>query len=176
MQIEQYKPDNLNLTEFIDAYRLDMILNNNIISNGEFELYNYNEMLEIEKEEYASENEAEILEIYYTDYRETSGGSLEDIKNLIDETKEEFINDHLEEIEENLYLNDIYQYFIINDPDTWSKYTNYPIYYSDELDIYLLGITHYGTSWSFFFTDAPRPQHMKVKKYDEILSGTTSTA
>lgn len=176
MQIEEYKPNQLNLTEFIETYCLDMILNNNIISNNEFEIYNYNEMLEIEKEEFINENKSEILEIYYTDYRETDGGSLEDIKNLIEEAKEEFISDHLEEIEENLYLNDIYQYFIINDPDTWNKYTHYPIYYSYDLDMYLLGITHYGTSWSFFFTDAPRPQHMKVKKYDEILSGTSSTA
>ena len=52
----------------------------------------------------------------------------------------------------------------------------YEIFYSDELDLYLLGVGHWGTSWSFFFTEAPRPEHMRIKKYDEILSGTNSTA
>ena len=104
--------------------------------------------------------------------------ALDNFKYYLKEVKEEFIDDHITEIEENLLSEEIYQYFIISESDLYSieKYLNYPIYYSDELDIYLLGITHYGMSWSFFFTDAPRPQHMKVKKYDEILSGTTSTA
>ena len=138
-------------------------------------------MLEIEKEEYTFEHEEEILS-YYMEQRDAynlEGSGLDaitELKEYLQEAKEEVINDNLLEIEEKLYCNDIYQYFIINDPDTWNKYTNYPIYYSYDLDMYLLGVTHWGTSWSFFFTDAPRPQHMKIPEYEEILSGTTSTA
>lgn len=73
---------------------------------------------------------------------------------------------------------EIYQYFIIPESEVyyWEKYTSYPILYDDSTDIYLLGITHYGMSWSFFFTDADRPEYMKIKKYDEILKARAATA
>lgn len=200
MQIEQYKPDNLNLSEFIEHYNIDMILNNDLISKSYFELYNDEEFLnmEIENNEYYIREELlnypgiitssgtgktwtkyALLDDIYTDYY-TGEYTLLELLTMEDpdeaiEELEEAISDYSQEH----YLNDeIYQYFIISESDLYSieKYTNYPIYYSDELDIYLLGITHWGMSWSFFFTEAPRPQYMRIKKYDEILSGTTSTA
>lgn len=44
---------------------------------------------------------------------------------------------------------DIYQYFIISDDtaENFKRWTDYPIFYSNVLDCYVLGITHYGTSW-----------------------------
>ena len=32
-------------------------------------------------------------------------------------------------------------------------YTNELIYYSDSLDMYLLGVTHFGTAWSGVMTE-----------------------
>ena len=33
------------------------------------------------------------------------------------------------------------------------RFTNEPIYYSDSLDMYLLGVTHLGTAWSYVMTE-----------------------
>ena len=66
----------------------------------------------------------------------------------------ELINgvDYNEEKEEYI---DIFQYYII---DGWGfeflvKYTNEIVYYNEVLDIYLWGITHWGTSWDYVLTD-----------------------
>jgi hypothetical protein len=49
----------------------------------------------------------------------------------------------------------IYQYFIISEDSAnkLMKHTNEIILYNDDLDMYLLGVTHFGTSWSILLTD-----------------------
>ena len=57
--------------------------------------------------------------------------------------------------EEADYYEDIYQYYIISD-DTAKRlmeHTNEIIYYHNRLDIYILGVNHYGTSWSYILTE-----------------------
>lgn len=46
---------------------------------------------------------------------------------------------------------DIYQYYIISsyDADTLKDYTNELVIYYEELDLYLLCVTHYGTGWDY---------------------------
>ena len=72
----------------------------------------------------------------------------------------EFYNEHGEEISEEEYYNneeqgeeiykDIYQYFIINyqDAERLAEYTDEIVFYNEDLDLYLLGVTHWGTSWA----------------------------
>lgn len=138
-----YRLKQLNLNEFIRFNHLSMILNNDLIKysfNGcFFELYNYEEMLELEEELIE-----EDLENYFT----------------IEEIQEAQENGELEDLiwdkaSETIHDGEVYQYFIIPDGqvDLWGDYTNYPIYYSEEADLYLLGITHYGMSWDYFETD-----------------------
>ena len=57
--------------------------------------------------------------------------------------------------EENDYYIDIYQYYIISEADAerLAENTNEIIYYNDDLDIYLLGVSHFGTLWSIVDTD-----------------------
>lgn len=66
----------------------------------------------------------------------------------------ELINgvDYNEEKEEYI---DIFEYYII---DNWGveflvKYTDEIVYYNEILDIYLWGITHWGTSWDYVLTN-----------------------
>ena len=58
-----------------------------------------------------------------------------------------------EEGNENYY--EIYQYFIISEQgyEILSQYTNEIIFYNEELDMYVWGVTHYGTSWDYVLTD-----------------------
>lgn len=50
---------------------------------------------------------------------------------------------------------DIFQYYIIDD-DTANRLidnTDELIYYHNRLDIYILGVTHFGTSWGYVLTE-----------------------
>lgn len=53
--------------------------------------------------------------------------------------------------EEDDYYYDIYQYFIIDNclAQSLEEHTNEIICYHRKYDIYLLGVTHYGTSWDY---------------------------
>lgn len=50
---------------------------------------------------------------------------------------------------------DIYQYYIITDSGYrfLSDFTDEIVYYHHELDMYVWGITHFGTSWDYVLTD-----------------------
>ena len=50
---------------------------------------------------------------------------------------------------------DIFQYFIIdgNSAENFERFTDEIIYYSEKLDMYLLGVTHWGTGWDYVLTD-----------------------
>lgn len=57
--------------------------------------------------------------------------------------------------EENDEYMDIYQYYIISDNgyDILSDLTDEIVFYNETLDMYVWGITHYGTSWDYVLTD-----------------------
>lgn len=52
--------------------------------------------------------------------------------------------------EEEDYYYDVYQYFIIDsgDAERLTEYTNELVYYCEELDMYILGVCHFGTPWN----------------------------
>lgn len=47
-------------------------------------------------------------------------------------------------------MRDVYQYYLINESlaHMLINHTDNLIFYSDELDLYVLGVTHFGTGWS----------------------------
>ena len=50
---------------------------------------------------------------------------------------------------------EIYQYYIISKygADILKTYTNEMLFYDNELDLYVWGVAHTGTSWNYVFTD-----------------------
>lgn len=60
-----------------------------------------------------------------------------------------------EEENEDGYLYDIYQYYIITAGGArfLEEYTDEIVYYNEDLDMYLWCITHFGTSWDYVLTD-----------------------
>lgn len=50
---------------------------------------------------------------------------------------------------------EVYQYYIISDGGAriLKDHTDEIVYYHEELDMYLWGITHFGTSWDYVLTD-----------------------
>ena len=68
----------------------------------------------------------------------------------------------LEENEYGDYL-EVYQYYIITDAGArfLEEFTDEIVYYHDELDMYLWGITHFGTSWDYVLTDIKLRIHLE---------------
>jgi hypothetical protein len=60
--------------------------------------------------------------------------------------------DYKEEYDEYI---EVYQYYIISEQgyNILKDYTNELVYYNSDLDMYLWGVTHYGTSWNYVLTD-----------------------
>ena len=56
--------------------------------------------------------------------------------------------------EENGWYEDVFQYFIIDSAGygILSYYTDELVYYCDELDMYVWGVTHYGTAGDYVLT------------------------
>lgn len=54
-----------------------------------------------------------------------------------------------------VYIYDVYQTYIISERgcDFLSRHTDEIVYYCEELDIYLWGIAHFGTSWDYVLTN-----------------------
>lgn len=68
----------------------------------------------------------------------------------------EIIQEQIEELEqEQDEQPEIYQYFIISDSgyNTLKYHTNELVYYIPVLNIYVWGVTHWGTSWDYVLTD-----------------------
>jgi hypothetical protein len=76
------------------------------------------------------------------------------IKNTLDIGYWEPFNGN-EYDEENDSYRDIYQYYIISDSGAriLSDHTDEIIFYNDTLDMYVWGVTHWGTSWNYVLTD-----------------------
>ena len=69
-------------------------------------------------------------------------------------------NEYDEETDE---FTEIYQYYIIEASfaEYLARATDEIVFYNNDLDLYVWGITHFGTSWSYVYTD--------VKEYSEIV-------
>lgn len=91
------------------------------------------EELEEKKEELEEENESSPSQI---------------LENEIDE-----INDKIEELEREQDDQEVFQWYIVDD---WGgrllNEINEIVYYNETLNMYLWGVTHYGTSWDYVLT------------------------
>lgn len=76
-------------------------------------------------------------------------GYWEQVNGFIDNS------DEIEELQDN--EPEIFQYYIIseNGADILKRETNEIVYYNDELDLYVWGVTHCGTSWDYVLTNIP---------------------
>ena len=130
------------------AKAFDAVLNNNIMSATGWENW--------EQENGYIDNEEEI---------EEKRERIEELESAIDaeelaeeEAREEIqeLEDDIEELErEQDETPEIFQYYIISDngAELLKQYTNEIVFYNSELDMYVWGVTHYGTSWSYVLTE-----------------------
>ena len=73
---------------------------------------------------------------------------------------------------------EIYQYFLVDfnsscDYDFLKKYCDNEIvlFYSEKLDCYVLGVTHFGTSWDYVLTDMKYTTEYEGSMQDKLYEG-----
>ena len=91
----------------------------------------------------------------YTDKLEELQERLEDAEaednlELISELENE-----IDDLKNSERYSEIFQYFIISEQGAsiLEEYTNEIVYYNEALNLYVWGVTHYGTSWDYVLTD-----------------------
>lgn len=66
-------------------------------------------------------------------------------------------NEYIEEwdLVSGNYEEEIYQYYIISESgaDVLEEFTDEIVFYNERLDVYVWGVTHFGTSWDYVLTD-----------------------
>lgn len=142
----------LDYSTFEKAF--NAVLNNNIMDltnennigfweqeNGKID--NSDEIDELENQIEEIEDKMEDIDENSNDYK-TFEKEIDEMNNKINELQEQQDN-----------LPEVFQWFIVNDAgaDIIKRYTNDPLYYNNDLDMYLWGVTHYGTSWDYVLTD-----------------------
>ena len=139
------------------AKSFDAVLNNDIMKKtwdvlGWWEqesgfVDNAEKINELQEQIEELENKIESLK-WETDTEEEIEKVEEKIEKLQDRINE------LEEEQENSYNADIYQYYIVDDNGAEIlKECNEIVFYNEELDMYVWGVTHYGTAWSYVLTN-----------------------
>lgn len=60
-----------------------------------------------------------------------------------------------DDLDANSEYYDIYQWYIVGDSGyrDLARLTDEIVYYNEQLDLYLWGVTHFGTAWSYVLTD-----------------------
>ena len=143
------------------AKSFDAVLNNNICStmDGAWEMVHgfidnsedidklADKVAELEQ---ALDEIGEIMETHHDKELDAEYNEKEAERNaLLDEIAD------LESDEER--MPEIFQFYIISDngAQILEEYTNEIIFYNEELDMYVWGVTHYGTGWDYVLTDIP---------------------
>lgn len=112
-----------------------------------------------ELREEAQELEDKADEIEAEAEQEAENGNEAEAARLMEEaekTREEAEkkNDEADELESQ-DAPDIFQFFIVSDQgaELIQQYTDDPLFYCEKLDLYVWGVTHWGTSWTHVLTD-----------------------
>lgn len=149
----QYKL--LSLSNVLQYHDVNMVLCNDILDvDSEMELQNIEYLVGTDDvKTWISEYANDDFLMDFFDYDDNK----HDIDNLTDDDLRLVEDDYYMDIIDDLglsYYDDMYQYYIIDDysSDLFIK-LGYPVFYSNVLNVYVVGITHWGTSWNYILTN-----------------------
>lgn len=150
-EISKYGQENHRVDYRTLAKAFDAVLNNNIVSATGWE--NWETVNGYD--EYAEDSDGN--EYSYSEAQDRIEELREEQEEL-DEDSERYAEIE-EDIEclEDIRCSEIFQYFIIsyNGAEILKEYTDEIVLYNSELDMYVWGVTHCGTSWDYVLTDIP---------------------
>ena len=151
-EVSKYGQENGYVDYRTFAKAFDAVLNNDLMSELEqkgfyFELVgglvdNSEEIEELEEKIEALEEKAGELE---------EGEELEAIEKEIEKLEDE--KSELEDAE-GYPTTEVYQYYVVGDnATTILEENNELVWYCEDLDLYIWGVTHWGTSWDYVLTN-----------------------
>ena len=153
-EVSDYAKEQGYLDYMTLAKAFDAVLNNDIMSitdsngigywnqeNGIID--NSDEIEELENKISDTEEKMEELDEKSNDYKVLES-EIDEMQSRIDELQNQ-----------QDYPPEVFQWYIVdgNGADIIKEYTDDPLYYNEALDMYLWGVTHYGTSWDYVLTD-----------------------
>ena len=140
----------------------DTVMNNDIMqqTNGiigyweqESGMIDHTEEIE-ELQEQIDDIEYNINDMIDTDESFKDSEKHKAMQREIEELQEKI--EELEEEQDNSYNAEVFQWFIVSDNGAEIlKECGEIVYYNETLDMYLWGVTHWGTSWDYVLTDIP---------------------
>lgn len=159
------------------AKAFDAVLNNEIMQktydigyweqeSGFIDYSEEKEKLQVQIEELKSELEEldEKVSVIHLDELHFVQDEYKQIENEIEKLESEI--EEMTELEEN--PPEIYQYYIVSDYGARIlKDCNEIVFYNEELDMYIWGVTHYGTSWDYVLTNI-KINRQGGRKYEKI--------
>ena len=145
------------------AKAFDAVMNNSIMQELESAGYYFepvqdgssdysDEIDELREEADDLEAQADDLEAEADDEEEADElrAQAEDLRNLATEKR-----DRADDLEAEQDPPEIFQFFIVDDAgaEIIQEWTDDPLFYCSALDMYIWGVTHWGTSWDYVLTD-----------------------
>lgn len=127
------------------AKAFDAVLNNDIIQRT-WDVVGYWEQESgfVDNTEEIEELQEKIEELMLDNENDEHTEEIEELQDRINELEEE----------QQDCTGDIFQYYIVSDNGAEIlKEINEIVFYNEELDMYVWGVTHYGTSWNYVLTD-----------------------
>ena len=166
--IKYNRVDYRTLSKCFDAVMCNDItkLFYNVLNNEYIEPYQENGTIDNQEQIEELEEQIEELEEQIDNLEEHQQEEINQLQDKIANLQEQI--EELEEQQDN--EPEIYQYYIISDhgADILKRYTNEIVYYIDYLDIYIWGVTHWGTSWDYVLTDT-KPTSYKLIYNDYVI-------
>lgn len=145
----------LSLDNVLQYHNVNMVLCNDILDvDCEMELQNMDYLVDTDDVETwlsTFANDDFLMDFFDDDNKH-------DIDNLTDDdlqlVKDDYYMDIIDDLDLWNYYDDIFQYFIIDDcsSDLFIK-LEYTVFYSNVLNVYVVGITHWGTAWNYVLTN-----------------------
>ena len=138
--LEQKRLDYRTLSQAFDA-----VLNNNIMATTQSIGYWEQEHGFIDNSEQIHQLNDRIGELMLDNDEGEHDDEIDELQQEIDELYDE---------EERYNHEEIFQFYIVSDngAEIIKDFTNDPLFYNEMLDMYVWGITHYGTSWDYVLT------------------------
>lgn len=153
-KISDYGIKNKRLDYGTLAKAFDAVLNNDIMQQTESAGLGYWEM---ESGMVDNSEEIEALKEQIDDLESliTEDSSEEDDERTRDQINE--LQNNIDELErEQEDYPDIFQWYIVSDQGARIlEEIGETVFYNQELDMYLWGVNHYGTSWDYVLTNVP---------------------
>lgn len=137
------------------AKSFDAVLNNDIMGKtydiGYWE--QVSGMIDNSDEIEKIDEKIEELENMLADFECETNEDIEEYKRI--ESEKEELEEEKEELKrQEEEEQEIFQYYIVSDNGARIlEEANEIVYYNEELDMYLWGVTHWGTSWDYVLTD-----------------------